>query len=261
MIRSISAFRGAFYYELLMQIRRPSLWIAFLLVSLFVFKAFNGFYLSDQIPTVAMALGNWSSFLVLFYPLACGLLLADRFPRDQKRHVTEILATTPSGLGVRLWGKYTGATIATLIPVFALNLGGALLIMQYHHDFGALPLALALFVVNMGTAVLFVGAFTIACTTVMWPVLYQFLFVGYWFWGNFLNPTVGIPTLNDTLLTPSGHYIVAGLFPSTVLIRPGFRGATASATQGVASLILLLGCAALVQLAAWAWLHWQQNHQ
>jgi len=261
MMRPLTAFRGTFIYELLMQIRRPSLWIAFLLVGVFVFRAFGGLYLSGQIPTGAMALGNWSNFLALFYPLACGLLLADRFPRDQKYHVTEILATTPSGLGARLWGKYAGATVATLIPVFALYLGGALVIMQYHHDFAALPLALALFVANMGTAVLFVAAFSIACTTVMWPVLYQFLFVGYWFWGNFLNPRLGIPTFNGTLLTPSGHYIVAGLFPSTALARSGFHEATASAAQGVTSLVLLLGCAALAQLAAWGWLRWRQQRQ
>lgn len=261
MMRSLAALRGTFQYELLMQVRRPSLWITFLLVSVFVLRTFDGLYLSDQIPTGATALGSWSGFLALFYPLAGGLLLADRFPRDQKYHVTELLVTTPSGLGARLWGKYAGATVATLIPVLALYLGGALLIMQYHHDFAALPLALALFVANMGTAVLFVGAFSIACTTVIWPTLYQFLFVGYWFWGNFLNPKLGIPTLNGTLLTPSGHSIIAGLFPSTVLTRPGFHGATATAAQGIGSLALLLGCAFLAQLATWGWLRWRQQHQ
>ena len=261
MMRSLAAFRGTFRYELQMQIRRPSLWIAFLLVSLFVFRVFSENFLSRQMPTTAMALGGWSGFLALFYPLACGLLLADRYPRDQKYHVTEILTTTPSGPGVRLWGKYLGTTVATLTPVFVLYLGGALLIMQYRQDFAALPLALALFVANMGTAVLFVGAFSIACTVFMWPVLYQFLFVGYWFWGNFLNPKLGIPTLNGTLLMPSGHFILAGLFPSTVFATGGFRSATATTAQGVGSLILLLGCIILAQMGAWGWLRWQQEHR
>ena len=261
MNRGLTAFRATFHYELLMQIRRPSLWIALLLVSAFVFRAFGGLYLSDQTFDVAMALGSWSTFLTRFYPLACGLLLADRFSRDRKNQVAEILDTTPPGVGARLWGKYLGATVATLIPVFVIYLGGAMLIMRYHHDFTVLPLALALFVANMATAVLFVGAFSIACTTFMWPALYQFLFVGYWFWGNLLNPQVGIPTLNGTLLTPSGRFIVDGLFPSTVLTIHGVPLRTVTVAQGIGSLVLLLGCAVLAQVAAWGWLRWQQAHQ
>ncbi|HEU5347198.1 MAG TPA: hypothetical protein VFU63_01170 [Ktedonobacterales bacterium] len=261
MTHSLTAFRGVFRYELLMQIRRPALWIAMLLVSAFVFRTFGGAYLSDQSLSVAAELGNWSTFLTLFYPLACGLLLADRFPRDRKNQVAEILTTTPSGVAVRLWGKYFGATVATLIPVFVIYLVGVLLITQYRHDFTALPLALMLFVANMGTAVLFVGAFSIACTTVMWPVLYQFLFVGYWFWGNFLNPRLGIPTLNQTLLMPSGRYIVDGLFPSTVITVHGLPFKTVTVAQGIGSLALLLGCAVLAQVSAWGWLRWRQQYR
>ncbi len=51
----------------------------------------------------------------------------------------------------------------------------------------------------------FVVAFSLACPMVMPLSIYQILFTGYWFWANFIPPKL-FPTLNGTLLTPSGMF-------------------------------------------------------
>src|SRR5262249_48603376 len=112
------------------------------------------------------------------------------------------------------------------------------------------------FVATSVVAVLFVGAFSIACTTVLWPVLYQFLFVGYWFWGNFLNPKIGIPTLNGTLLSSDGRFILRGFFPAAAPFEPA-----ATPLQAAGSLALLLGSAALALIIAWRGLLWWEAHR
>ncbi len=256
-----SAFTGVLRYELWMQLRRPALWIAAGVICLFAFRSFRGFYLTDNGMTLDMRLGDWAGFLSGFYPIAAGLVLADRFPRDRKLHTDELLMTSPAETGARLWGKWVGTVLATLLPALIIYLLGAAAILQYAHDASRLPFALLLFLASDGTAVIFVGAFTIACTTFMWPILYQFLFVGYWFWGNFLNPHLGIPTINGTLLTARGDMILAGLFPSTVLRLHGFSAPSASFAQGIGSLALLLGCAVIAQLAAWRGLVRHEHHQ
>ena len=40
----------------------------------------------------------------------------------------------------------------------------------------------------------FVVAFALACPVVMPPAVFQILFVGYWFWGNYMSPDI-VPTL------------------------------------------------------------------
>jgi hypothetical protein len=57
----------------------------------------------------------------------------------------------------------------------------------------------------------FVVAFSLACPLVMPPSLYQILFTGYWFWASFIPPQL-FPTLNGTLLTPSGIFAQQGFF-------------------------------------------------
>ncbi len=255
---------GALRFEFLMQVRRPALWIGTLLLSLFLFKSFSDFYLTARYPTVYQSLGSWAGFVARFFPIAAGLLLADRYARDGKTRVDALLVTSPTSTGARLFGKYIGSSLATVVPVLVVYLVGITLILAYWRDAAALPEALGIFVAVNVTGILFVGAFSIACTTVLWPALYQFLFIGYWFWANFLNPHLGIPTLDGTLLTPSGDFILAGLFPDTVLNIGAYHGPHIPVAQGVESLALLLGCALAVQGAAWGWLAWrqsQQNHQ
>ncbi|HEY0753649.1 MAG TPA: hypothetical protein VGD98_06780 [Ktedonobacteraceae bacterium] len=93
---------------------------------------------------------------------------------------------------------------------------------------------------------------------------YQFLFVGYWFWGNLL-PGIGLPTLSDTILTPIGAithwgYICSGFFNSQrreSICNPGLQRATAE--QALASIVLLIGLAFLATLVLLALLTLQKR--
>lgn len=252
----LRAFGITVRYEFWMQLRRYALWIIFALLGVLTLRTFNSMLLDPALINAKVTLSIWSGFIAEFSPLGAGLLLADRFPRDRATHMDELLDVTPTSLATRLLGKYVGATLATLLPIFLIYLAGSVMIMLHWHDVSVLPLALVEFVATTVVAVLFVGAFSIACTTVIWPLLYQFLFVGYWFWGNFLSPKLGIPTLNGTLLTSDARLIGDGLFPPP----PGY-GLPTSSLVGLESLGALLGCAALALVAAWGLLRWRAAHR
>ena len=121
----------------------------------------------------------------------------------------------------------------------------------------SLPDALMLFVLVALPGLLFVSAFSVALPAVMWLPLYQFLFVCYWFWGNALAPSRGLPTLSDTILTPLGGYMLAGFFgeDSGLVVHQG------TFLQGLESLLLLLAIAGAVIVVLWRFLMWQRARQ
>jgi ABC-type transport system involved in multi-copper enzyme maturation permease subunit len=252
-----AVFAGALRYEFAMQVRRKALWIGMLLLSLFVFRNLPNFYFAVSDVSVAHnSVILWTSFVANFFPVGAGLLIADRYTRDLRLRVDETLHTTPATRVGWLAGKYLGVVLATLLPIFLIQMLGAALIAVHGHDATAVAVGVGAFMATLLVSVLFVGAFSLACTTVLPPVLYQFLFVCYWFWGNFLNPRDGIPTLNGTPLTSDGRYILQGFFPVS---STGFRFGVPPG-QALESLALLLGCAALALLAMWLWMRWQEDH-
>lgn len=116
-----------------------------------------------------------------------------------------------------------------------------------------LPLALETFATIVLPCMFFVGAFSIAIPAILWVPLYQFLFLGYWFWGNLYAPK-SIPTISATLLTPAGGYMSQGFFGVTM-----FHATHATAFQGVESFVLLLILSMLIMLALSSYLLWQQT--
>lgn len=255
---------GVMRYEYRMQIRRKALWITFLcfllLIAVLVLGSpgdilYKGLMHLKNYPlrTVIIA---WASVANYAFPIAIGCLLADRAPRDRRAKVDELLTAMPGTLSTRLTGKYLGATLASLTPmalIYAIGLGW---ILYQIPDPAALPLALAAFAAIVLPGILFIGAFSIACPAIIWVPLYQFLYVGYWFWGNLLPPGRGIPTLSNTILTPAGGYASAGFFGLSF-----FQIDHATALQGVESILLLLALAAFAILALWGLLRWQQARQ
>jgi ABC-2 type transport system permease protein len=262
-LSQVSALGGAIRYEFVMQLRRPALWIGFSLISTLLFFAFG----SMTSPGRGVAASHreilvlWTIACTFLLTLGAGLLLADRTPRDRKTRVGEILRTSPASPLARLGGKYLGGVAATLIPIFLIYAIGVGVLIAQWIDFSLLPVALATFVTISVPAVLFVGAFSIACTNVLWTPLYQFLFVGYWLWTN-LNPGEAIPTLSGTLLSPAGNYVVTGFFHfgAYVPIDKGFYP-DSSIGLGVANIAVLLGCATIALLAAWGWQCWQASYE
>ena len=247
-----SAAVGATLYEFKMQVRRKALWITFGLFGLAL--VLSRIALSPWSPQseglpLPHLLANWSLAVQFVHPVAFGVLLADRVPRDGRTRVQELLETLPAPPVGHFLGKYLGATLATLVPLLLTWLCGLAYIVADHGAPEAVPLGLAAFLTVNLPGLLFVAAFSVACPVILWVPLYQFLFVGYWFWGN-LIPTgpsgYVMPTLSGTYLTPLGQFMAKGFF--------GTEQATPRATvaEGVASLGLLLGIGGMALVCGYA---------
>src|SRR5215469_5221278 len=255
---------GALHYEFHMQLRRRAVWITMIVLGLllaFLLTRHNG--LNDILiflnsPSLPAAVAYWADMLnFAILPIGIGILLADRLPRDRHAKLYELFTSMPGALNMRLFGKYLGSTLATLLPMFAFYWIGTGYILVHTHNLLTIPLALAAFATIILPGILFIGAFSIACPAIMWVPLYQFLYIGYWFWGNALFPDSGIPTLNGTILTPIGSYMSLGFFGAHFF----FPVEHATAMQALESMLLLLGIAALVMFVLLRFLEWQQARQ
>ncbi len=248
---------GAIKYEYCMQIRRRALWLTlsgFVLALLALTVTTNTWRTYSHERTALLSFADVASLVMLLIPVAVGLLLADRLPRDRATKVTEVLESLPTSSAARLAGKYLGGTAATLTPVlliYALGIGYVLTLRG--HDIVAVPLALLPLIGIILPGCLFVAAFSIACPAVIWTPLYQLLFVGYWFWGNLLQLSA-LPTLNGTLITPDGDFMLVGFFHGD-----GAAVHQATIAQGVASVLALLGLSLLALAGARGYQRWRQQ--
>ena len=254
---SWAAFRGATRYECMMQLRRRPVWIALFVVALLFFALERRFWSVDQRLPLREVVGRWARWVNFLLPIPVGMLLAARLPRDRRVQVDEMLATLPAPLGARLWGKYLGSTAATILPLFLVYCAGVAHIVITRGDLRAVPLGLAAFALVNLPGLLFVGAFSVACPAVIWVPLYQFLFAGYWFWGNFINPKQ-LPTISDTWITPLGLNASGGFFHIGFPGGPDSHFVLKSATDGVGSIATLLVMAAAAMLAVEWYLRWRQ---
>jgi ABC-2 type transport system permease protein len=259
-MKHLAVLRGTLNYEFRMQIRRPALWITMsLLAVLFISLYARVSAISSLIVTalhqypVLTILASWTLNVNRFLPIGIGVLQADRLPRDRRTRVNELLTAQPAPLGLRLLGKYLGSMLATLTPMLLCYLLGVGFIVSQMGNLAAIPLGLETFVVIALPGIMFVSAFSLACPAIMWVPLYQFCFVGYWFWGNLLSGRAGIPTLSETILTPLGGYMARGFY--------GLENGDFSATplQGTESMLLLIALALGVLCALWLFLRWQER--
>jgi hypothetical protein len=167
------------------------------------------------------------------------------------------LNSLPGTLRTRVLGKYLGTLLATLVPSFLIYVVNIALATWQLNDPGIIPAALLCYVLVILPGMCFIAAFSLALPLVIWVPLYQFLFFGYWFWGNILAPGYGLPTLSGTILTPIGSAIVAGLFGV-----PSFGDqAPSSVMYGMSSIVALLGIGALVLVALYQFLKLERARQ
>ncbi|GCE11344.1 hypothetical protein [Tengunoibacter tsumagoiensis] len=267
-MKQISVLFGATRYEFWMQIRRRSMWVTLIIMSLFmtgiialVFSKMGGIakvLSSFSSANVEQIVVDWACIVNVLLPIGVGCLLTDRFIRERRQHTDEILTTLPAALSARLAGKYLGSTLATIIPVILFYCLGLVLLGGYLHTWLVIPWGIAAFATITLPGLCFVASFSIACPAAIWAPLYQFLFTGYWFWGNLLNPHRGIPSISGTILTPIGGYAARGIFNPTYGLIDYATDPTLA--KGIESILLLLGLAVVAQIALWGLLKWRQAH-
>ena len=213
----MSQFLSVFRYEFSMSVRRKGLWIAYLI--LFGFFGFvfvrEGFDVSYTGGSPWQEAGTMVHMYNVLMPLIGGILAADRMQRDYRLGVRELQTSAPLSHTVYILGKYTGVLLSLLLPMLLWVLGLSVLAVALGligpAMIGATIVAFAAIAVP---SFAFVTAFSLACPLVMPLRVYQILFTGYWFWGNFLNAQV-FPTVSGTLLNSSGKYALEGFFQGT----------------------------------------------
>lgn len=252
-MNTLSVMGGALRYEFLMQIRRRSIWLVLALVgalSAILWLAFQ----SGPDTTSRDAVLFLAQFTAWFLPVGVGLVLADRLARDKKLHVDEILETFPGSMGARLFGKYLGSALATLIPVIILYTAGAISIVVRFHDPQSLLLALEAFAAIPLPGMLFAAGFSLALPAILNVPLYQLLFIGYWFWADLTPPRFKIPTPVATMLNATGPWAQEAFFHNQWV----FLRLNPTVLQGVESVALLVGLGCAAVLLAWLYLRWEQ---
>ncbi|HEY3341347.1 MAG TPA: hypothetical protein VGK81_04990, partial [Anaerolineae bacterium] len=237
---------GVLRYEFLMQVRRPALWVVVLVAGVMAGYPFTT-GLPDSIPAQQLIPGA-THLLNMFLPIIFGILLADRLPRERRLNTVELLDSLPAGTGLRLWGKYLGTALATVVPLGVVYLGLAVILAVQRHDLQIVALEIPAFVLMVIPGLLFVGAFSITGTLVLPTPIYSALLIGYWFWGNVVSPE-RIPTLTCTPLTPIGNYAAHGLLGLAGGVCEGII-APITPVQAWMSIALLLGVAVLTLIAA-----------
>jgi hypothetical protein len=248
-------FGGAARCEFWMQLRRRAMWIVVALLTLPFLLLVNIPAGGPDRPAVqTQVVVSWAQVLALFLPIGVGCLLADRLPRDRRTRVEEVLSAAPAAWGARLAGKYVGSTLATVLPVLLFYLAGLVYILTQLGNVRTLPVALAAFAAIVLPALLFVAAFSIACTAVLRVLLYQCLLCGYWLWANLMSPRLHLPSPTFTLLNAAGPWASEGFFH----VRWFFYPPGATAEQAIANIILLLLLSALALVAAWGYHRYRQ---
>ena len=251
----MSGFVGVVRYEYLMGVRRWAVWLAFALAAAPYLLNLSQDTAMFRDTSPADLAATYAVMLNVLMPVVGGIVLADRLTRDSRLGVQELLFSTPLRRRGYVLGKYLGGVLAVLTPVLVVcALVGLGLVAA-----GAPPLtvgySLLAFAVVNAPVYAFVGAFSIACPAVMPVRVFQVLFTGYWFWGNFLTPEF-IPTISGTILNASGRYAASGFFGLAARME-ALGGHTT--LEAVLNLLVLAGLASLALLVLDRYLAWQQS--
>jgi ABC-2 type transport system permease protein len=253
----VTAMAGVVRYEYRMAIRRWGMWVAYALSVLpFISIGTDGATSLSSVSVWELA-GNIAISLNFWMPVVAGIVIADRLPRDTKTGVRELLRATPLSNRGYVLGKYLGVVSAALTPTLA----GTLLLVAIAVFLGGapvtlLPAALVAFLAINVPAYLFVGAFSLVCPAILPVRVYQVLYTGYWFWGNFLNPKA-IPTLAGSLLTPHGEFVADAFFHTGLT---GFGAPNLhTRPEAVLNVVVLVACGAAVLWALQQYLARQER--
>jgi hypothetical protein len=191
-------------------------------------------------------------------PLVGGIIAADRLYRDYRLGVRELQSSAPLGNWTYLIAKYIGVVAGIMTPVVLFIVAaGVISVVGYGAPVEFVPMLLAAMFALSLPAFAFVTIFSLACPLVIPVRVYQVLFTGYWFWGNFLSPKV-IPNLSETLLTPGGMWAFQGFFggfAGVIHLSPSTQLHTAP--DAVLNLVVLTACIVVAFVALQRFMAWQ----
>jgi len=246
----MSQFLGVMRHEFKMAVKRPGMWIAYgVLYLFFAVTVFMPDELGKGFPASREEMWQYAAYSLfyvnMFMVLLGGILSADRLQRDFRLGVRELQQSSPIGSGKYLLAKYLGVLAAVSLPMFLYVMVWSLVNVAFGSP-PVYPLVMLVAFLAMGVpAYAFVVAFSLACPLFMPVRVYQVLFVGYWFWGNYLSPDV-FPTLSNTLLTPSGKYARHGFFGGFPSVYTNYEATNITTLDAVLNLIILVGLPVLV---------------
>ncbi len=249
-------------YEFNMSNRRRGLWIAYTMIALFFIFSLNstdGEGLTDLLRGRPVLLEAAEMVYVhnMILPLVAGILAADRMQRDVRLNLRELQTSTPLKRWKYILGKYLGVLLSTLLAALAcVLLHGLVTILVKQASPVFLLAEMVTFLAIVAPSFVFVIAFSLACPLIMPLRVYQILFTGYWFWGNFLNDKI-VPTISDTLLNASGIYVLQGFFQGMPFNPTGQPPYTS--TQAGLNILVLALCTASALFTLDGYFAWQSK--
>lgn len=251
----MKTFLGVFAYEYRMSINRKAVLIvtglfalAYVLIFMFAGDAPESAFTDPWRDAGSMAFG-----MNIFFPVVAGIIASDRAVRDTKFGVRELLQVTKLKNFTYVLGKYFGVVLSLLTLQFSILIVlGLAAILVYGTDPLFLPYLLVGSLLINAPGLCFITAFALACPLVMPVRVFQILFTGYWYWGNFLNPEF-IPTIADTLLNAAGKYAASAYFEYS------FGAGVIPVERAQANILVLLGCVALVLVVMERYITWREH--
>jgi ABC-2 type transport system permease protein len=255
----VSQFWGVLSHEFNMSIRRKGLWIAYAITFGFfvlVLAPEEGYHMYSG-NTPWQEAGEFVYLFNMFMPIIGGILAADRIQRDYRLGIRELQTSMPLGRANYILGKYIGVLLSLLLPMFIGVLGFSILFaVQGVVSSAMIGAVMVAFVAIAIPSFAFVTAFSLACPLVIPLRVYQILFTGYWFWGNFINNRI-FPTISGTLLNSSGVYAQQGFFGGDRSRMAGVALHTAS--EAWLNILVLGLCAALALFVLYQYLAQQSR--
>ncbi len=249
-------------YEYRMAVTRFGFWLAVILVSIPIMLSmvFELYVAEEGVAPSQIALRDaalLSHWLNLLMPVVVGISLADRMIRDRQLGLRELQGSTRLSIGEYVLAKYIGALLAGVTPVLLMLLLGSTVRVIRGEPAVMIPGTLLTFIGINLPAYAFITAFSLACPLIMPLRVYQVLFTGYWFWGNFLNPDV-FPTLNGTLLTPNGFRVAQAFFNTYLWANPDMSQAPTK-PEALLNVAVILTCAVGALVVTGRYLAWESQ--
>ncbi len=257
----MSQFLGVLRYEFKMAVRRPGMWIAYaVLYAFYLSTVFAPSEVGDELPRTITEMWQHAGFTLLyanmFMVILGGILAADRMQRDYRLGVRELQHSSPVGQGKYVLAKYFGVLLAVISPMFLFVMIYAAINVAQGVSAIYFAIMLVVFIAMGLPAFAFVTAFSLSCPLFMPLRVYQVLFVGYWFWGNYMSPSV-FPTISETLLVPSGKYAFYGLIGGFPENLQTFEPPVITSTDAIWNLTILFSIIVVVLVVTTLWLRRQ----